>query len=188
MNYRTKQEQEIATISPRTFKLNLSDADVSCLFEKAGGAGLTPESRLENFIGDLVDGTYSNGSDERMYAENWFERCWFSFDEYGNFLAYLIKNYEDKYFFDLLDTLDECNSELDDLRPEDFENDEDYSEEREYYTMRSLEAEKEIRDMFSEYCDCCGKAESYEKELKIVSEYRENLKKALFEKPERQKK
>ena len=27
--------------------------------------------------GSDLCGTYSNGSDERMYAEQWFERCWF---------------------------------------------------------------------------------------------------------------
>ena len=32
---------------------------------------------IENFAGDLVGGTYSNGSDERDYADQWFERCWF---------------------------------------------------------------------------------------------------------------
>ena len=43
MDYKTRQEQEIATIAPRTFKLELSDADVNRLFEKAGSVGLTPE-------------------------------------------------------------------------------------------------------------------------------------------------
>ena len=28
---------------------------------------------IENFAGDLVGGTYSNGSDERDYADQWFE-------------------------------------------------------------------------------------------------------------------
>ena len=35
------------------------------------------EKRMESFVGDLVGGTYSNGSDERDYADQWFERCWF---------------------------------------------------------------------------------------------------------------
>lgn len=77
MNIRERQEAEIKTIKERNFKLKLSDADVERLFIKAGGAGLTISELLENFIGDLVDGTYSNGSDERDYAERWFDRCWF---------------------------------------------------------------------------------------------------------------
>lgn len=77
MNIREHQEAEIKTIKERALKLKLSDADVKRFFIKAGGAGLTVSELLENFIGDLVDGTYSNGSDERDYAERWFDRCWF---------------------------------------------------------------------------------------------------------------
>ena len=73
-----RQQKEIETIRERTFKISLSDADVERLALKAASGGLLPEELLENFIGDLVRGTYSNGSDERLYAEQWFERCWFS--------------------------------------------------------------------------------------------------------------
>lgn len=78
MVYGEQQKKEIETIRERTFKLRLSDADVKRLFEKAGEAGMSVSELLQNFIGDLVDGTYSNGSDERMYADQWFDRCWFS--------------------------------------------------------------------------------------------------------------
>lgn len=77
MNYNQEQKKEIETIKERTIKLNLSDADCERIAEKAGKHGITVSTLLENFIGDLVDGTYSNGSDERYRAEQWFERCWF---------------------------------------------------------------------------------------------------------------
>lgn len=76
----TEQRKEIETIKPRTYSLNLSDADVERIAKSAGSYGLTVSELLENFIGDLVAGTYSNGSDERMYAEQWAERCWFALD------------------------------------------------------------------------------------------------------------
>lgn len=38
-----------------------------------------------------MGGTYSNGSDERMYAEQWFERCWFGMFPDFTFLKYLIE-------------------------------------------------------------------------------------------------
>lgn len=57
--------------------LKLSDADCMRIAYKAGEAGLTVGKLLEEFIGDLVYGTYTNGSDERMYANKWFDRCWF---------------------------------------------------------------------------------------------------------------
>lgn len=76
----TKQKEEIHTIKSREYHLNLSDADVERLAAKALSYGLTAGKLLENFIGDLVDGTYSNGSDERMYASAWAERCWFAME------------------------------------------------------------------------------------------------------------
>ena len=73
-----RQQKEIATIKPRTFLVDLSDADVDRLAREAANAGMTMADLLKNFIGDLVDGTYSNGSDERMCAEAWYDRCGFS--------------------------------------------------------------------------------------------------------------
>lgn len=88
-----QQEAEIKSIKARDFQLKLSDADVERLFLKAGEAGLSVSELLENFIGDLVCGTYSNGSDERDYASQWFDRCWFGMG-YGeiSFLQWLISN------------------------------------------------------------------------------------------------
>lgn len=77
--YGEQQQKEIATIRERTFTLKLSDADVDRLALKATEAGMEMGELLANFVGDLVGGTYSNGSDERMYAQNWYERCGFSF-------------------------------------------------------------------------------------------------------------
>lgn len=72
MNERERQEQEIATIKEREVKINLSAADMRRLWKKAGSVGMTAGELLASFIGDLVCGTYSNGSDERMYAQQWF--------------------------------------------------------------------------------------------------------------------
>ena len=68
-----EQQTEIETINPRTYHLNLSDNDVKRLVLKAGEFNLNVSELLENFIGDLISGTYSNGSDERMYANQWFD-------------------------------------------------------------------------------------------------------------------
>ncbi len=86
----TEQEKEIATIKGRTLVLQLSDADITRLCEKAASVGLTAEKLLESFIGDLVNGTYSNGSDERMYADGWLCRCGFEMSSEYTFLRHLI--------------------------------------------------------------------------------------------------
>ena len=70
--------------------LRLSEADCERLAKKAGSVGLTVPSLLEHFIGDLVDGTYTNGSDERMHAEQWFDRCGFGMFEDRTLLGYLL--------------------------------------------------------------------------------------------------
>lgn len=86
-----QQQEEIETIRSRTIEVKLSDADVKRISEKAAAHGLTVGELIENFIGDLVCGTYSNGSDERMYEEQWFERCWFGMFPDLTFLRYLIE-------------------------------------------------------------------------------------------------
>ena len=72
-----KSEKEIETIKDRTLILKLSDADCDRILQKAAGCGLTVSELLASFIGDLIDGTYTNGSDERMLAQDWFDRCGF---------------------------------------------------------------------------------------------------------------
>lgn len=107
-----EQQKEIATIKPRDLQLKLSDADVRRLAKMAARAELSVEELLESFIGDLVDGTYSNGSDERERANSWFERC--GYDCYNNysFLHYLI----DEYLIDeFVDAWENAQSYQDDV-------------------------------------------------------------------------
>jgi len=103
----SNQHEEIKTIKERNISIKLSDADVERLCNKVGEAGLTVSELLENLVGDLVDGTYTNGSDERMYANQWFDRCWFGMD-FGerSFLQWLITN----------DTVSEAIDEWTDLQ------------------------------------------------------------------------
>ena len=71
------RKKEIETIKARTLVLKLSDADCDRILQKAASHGMTVSGLLESFIGDLVDGTFTNGSDERYLAEDWFNRCGF---------------------------------------------------------------------------------------------------------------
>ena len=64
--------------------------DMKALAIKAGECGLSIGSLLGNFINDLVYGAATNGSDERMYAQQWFDRCGFSMFPEKTFLRYLI--------------------------------------------------------------------------------------------------
>ena len=73
MSWGEEQQKEIETIRERKITVKLSDADCDRLARKCGKHGLTIGELIENFVGDLVGGTYSNGSDERDYADQWFE-------------------------------------------------------------------------------------------------------------------
>lgn len=81
MLYGNDNKQEVENVRGRMYEIRLSDADVERLARKALSYNLSVAELLENFIGDLVGGTYTNGSDERMYAERWAERCWFALNE-----------------------------------------------------------------------------------------------------------
>ena len=71
MVYGEQQKREIETIRERNITLNLSDADCDRLSDLCGEHNITVSKLLENFIGDLVEGTRSNGSDERELAQSW---------------------------------------------------------------------------------------------------------------------
>ena len=63
-----KKSRQIVTLS-------LSEEDADALFEKANSQGLLVGELLESFIADLIWSDKSNGSDERMYADMWFDQC-----------------------------------------------------------------------------------------------------------------
>lgn len=76
MSWGEEQKKEIETIRERKITVKLSDADCDRLARKCGEHGLTIGELIENFVGDLVGGTYSNGSDERDYAAESLIEFW----------------------------------------------------------------------------------------------------------------
>lgn len=77
----------------RQIALKLSEKDYKGLLYKAARCGLSVGELLEAFVGDLVDGQASSGSDERMYIAQWFNRCRFSngWDQPRTYLHYLLQ-------------------------------------------------------------------------------------------------
>ena len=86
-----RMEEDIKTIRKRQLEIKLSDADTLRLIKKAGEVNLTVSELLENFIADLVCGTFTNGSDERMYANDWFDRCGFGMFQKNTLLSHLLE-------------------------------------------------------------------------------------------------
>lgn len=161
-----EQRKEIETIRERTVKLKLSDADIVRISERAASVGLTVSELLENFIGDLTDGTYSNGSDERMLANQWFERCGFSFEPERTFLVFLIEWGELKPYLDSMDFIADCMRDLED---------ETDPAEREAL-QEDIDGEKEmLEDYYKEYTDHVKKPQPKDEAVELVRAYKDRL-------------
>ena len=154
MSYGEQQKKEIETIKGRQITLNLSDADCDRITELCGRHDMTVSQLLENFIGDLVCGTYSNGSDERMYADQWFNRCWFGMFPDPTLLKFLLEHLYTSVddFMDLLENIEDAKKDLAEYE----ENpDSDYWDEEEIeYTRTDLEDwNKELEEIKTEFLE-----------------------------------
>ncbi len=113
-------------IKNRNITIGLSDKDCEQLMTRCGMYGITVDQLLKNFIGDLVSGTHSNGSDERMLANKWFDRYWFSVEPRNTLLRHLLTNGVDpEEFLNTIDALDSAVKEKEYLffHPEQCEQD-----------------------------------------------------------------
>lgn len=172
-----ERHTEVATIRKRTLELELSDADVLRISEKAGGCGLTVEELIQGFIGDLVCGTYTNGSDERMYADQWFERCGFSYSSEQSFLRYLIWGGGLDCVLENWDEMQRQKAELEDMEadPENFD-----PEDKECVLEEIRYCSEEIDIFWREYAERENlKHGTFDDEMKAVLEWRERYHKLL---------
>ena len=102
----------------RKMTLSLDKKDWPRLFEKAAGAGLSPEELIEHFINDLICGEHSNGGDERDLASAWYNRCWFSHGSPETLLQYLINYGNLDEFLDYLHDYEKQYEEIAELENE----------------------------------------------------------------------
>jgi hypothetical protein len=161
------RKKESETIKDRTLVLKLSDADCDRILQKAASHGMTVSGLLESFIGDLVDGTFTNGSDERYLAEDWFNRCGFERDDKRTLLWHLLEQNADlENFIELYEENEEYKS-----HPEEFE------EQREEYEMEpgdTFDFEDELQYWLD---DWKPSKLSMAEEVEAVRDYVEALKK-----------
>lgn len=75
----------------RSVPVRISDKDLRALAEKCGGSGITIQELFETFVGDLTGGTFYSGSDESMYADQWYERHGFSWMNEDSLLSHLMR-------------------------------------------------------------------------------------------------
>lgn len=170
----TEHEKEIETIKPREYSLKLSDADVIRIAKTAGAYDMTVSELLENFIGDLVNGTYTNGSDERMYAQQWAERCWFSYDPDKSLVKYLCDDGREYEFSDLWDVLERIEDAEEDVRSAE-ENIADPGEK-----WKEIYHHKYNEDKTEAWIPAYNSVEEYIKsETEVLKSYEEDLNQSL---------
>ena len=149
MSWGEEQHKEIETIREIKITVKLSDADCDRLARKCGEHGLTIGELIENFVGDLVGGTYSNGSDERDYADQWFERCWFGMFPESTLLNHLLCwGYDPKDYLNAMDNIETAKEEKKYLEEHPEEADE---EEASYLDDDIADWEEELKDMRADW-------------------------------------
>lgn len=164
-----EQKKEIETIREKKITVKLSEADCDRLARKCGEHGLTIGELIENFVGDLVGGTYSNGSDERDYANQWFERCFFGMFPEETLLNFLLYRGYDVYddFLEIIDDIETGYAELEDYRKDPSVFDE---EEIEFLKNDIEDWEQRITDIKADFFKENEKAD-WEKEVEKVNEW-----------------
>lgn len=131
---------------------NLSDKDCTRLCELCKGHGITVSYLLESFIGDLINGSTTNGSDERMCANTYFSRCLFGMFPERTLLNWLSENCYDIYD-DFVWTLDEIEWQREKLNQILDETDTDIIRKAEcaFLTNHIADNEAEINEIKSSF-------------------------------------
>lgn len=153
-------------IRERNITVKLSDEDCERLVRKCGEYGLTVGELIENFVGDLVGGTCSNGSDERIYASQWFDRCWFGMFPEPTLLNHLLCwGYDPE---DYLDALDNIESAIEDKKYF-AEHPEEANEESQYIDDDIESWQEDLKNMRANWNP--QKEPDMEKELEIIRKW-----------------
>lgn len=161
-----KQKTEIYECK-LTLKLTGEDADRLC--RKAGEAGISVPELLEEFIGDLIDGRHTGGSDERDYVDMWFYRRYNMLCDDDGFVRYVLM-YEDAER--LLDIQQYIKDDEPDLLDEEFK--EDWDNIRENVDAWKSELEK----VYADFLEWSGRERtegSLEEDMQRLAAWKEGV-------------
>lgn len=160
---------EIETVKGRPFNIRMSDNDCRQLARIAAAQGMPPADLLAAFVGDLIGGTYSNGSDERYKAAEWLERTCFDLSAEKTFTNYLATRFE-------VDQAAEIMSMVETMREEMQEETEEEAAE----TLEIIEREEEpLRAAYADYKNETERPQTEEEALQSLREYTRELDRLL---------
>lgn len=138
----TRQFKEANPIKEKNIIVKLSETDCDKLSKLCGKNDVTVGGLIEAFLGDLIGGTYSNGSDEMEMAQQWFDRC-FAMMPQDTLLQYFFNNDYDTD--DFLEVINEMESIEADLKEYEI-NPEEFNKEEIMFAKNDLEAYREEYD------------------------------------------
>lgn len=168
--------KEANTVKEKNISIRLSETDCDKLSKLCGENGLTVSSLIEAFVGDLTDGTYSNGSDEQYAARQWFDRCGFAMMSEDTLLKYFLRNdhiYDTDYFLEIMDEIKSIEATLKEYET----NPEMFDREKIELEKNDLEACREDYDkIYKEFVEEFKKkhpAADIEKEIQAMREWQE---------------
>ena len=103
-----------------------------------------------------------------MLANQWFERCGFSFEPERTFLVFLIEWGDLQPYLDSMDYIAECESDLQDAtEPEDREA-----------IQEEIDREREtLEDYYREYTDHVKEPQTKEDAVELIRAYKDRLEK-----------
>lgn len=152
------------------FTVQLTESDMKDFCELAYKNGVKPAEILAGFINDLVCGAYTRGSDERMFAEQYFDRCAYGMFAEQTFCRYVLS-------CDNLELLQIALIDIETLKREleyYAENPDDPDGTAEWLQQMQddiKERNEEIQEMYERYTKHTENPETLEQGLQGVQDY-----------------
>lgn len=160
-----------------TFTITLSEDDFNALVNKSLYVGMTAADLIQAFINDLIDGADTHGSDERMYADQWFNRCNFNLAS-DNYLLQSLGNLDSvEEFINLHKYIAEALNKLKDFEAEEpgsFWTEEDIKNNIDGLNQDIAFWKEQIDDYYSAAQKSYPYIGSLEEETKKVFQWKEN--------------
>lgn len=176
-------KKETKTIQKRKFELELSDADIDKLCEKAASVGMMPQKLLEEFIGDLVS--------ETCLAESWITDLRDKKVPPRTFLCYLSG---DSYEYSVESVLERIHQKesakqelvtLEKLEPNEYRTAEDLELDRAENKEEIRSSQQELEEIYHRYLAWTdrktGTLEQELEKLRAWEDLREELKNSSSE-------
>lgn len=161
-------------LQERRFTVELTEDTFQRFIEQCYRDGTTPAEVLEGFINDLVCGSQTRGSDERMIAQQYYDRCCYGMLAEDTFCRFCLIDYR---MDELREALEQKQYAAEDLAYYEEHPEEDTNGKEDAFLREELrEAEDAITEIYKYYTRHSKDPEPMDKALRGVCDYLAALK------------